>query len=159
MTSNKDDEYVRQVAEELCNGKDQMKYVLTALATAIQERLDEDIILCPRKPEKKGENANKAITEPAGVYSIRFKCKSNIVCRHYVFYCTPTVSLPAPEELLLVTLNVAHELWLLIHDRGPGEMKSRIGISSNELKDAVIVEAEWFALCVLQMYGFLFLEK
>ena len=60
------------------------------------------------------------------------------------------------RELLKVTLDVAHELGHLLIDWGPGKMTGRIGISDNDLKDVKEVEADWLALCLLQMYGFIF---
>ena len=138
-------------AHELCAGKDHMRYVLTALATAVQERLGEDVIFCPRKGER--------VPTKATLLSVRFEWKKKIIWRHYIFYGIPSEHPPAAEELLRITLDVAHELGHLILDRGPGRMSARVGISKNDLKDVREVEAEWFSLCVLQMYGFLFLEK
>jgi Zn-dependent peptidase ImmA (M78 family) len=63
------------------------------------------------------------------------------------------------DKLLRATLDVAHELGHLILDRGPGQMNMRAGIGKNDMENAREVEAEWFALCILQMYGFLFLEQ
>lgn len=143
--------YRKDVARKLCADRDQMRYVLTALASAIQERLGEDVILCPRK--------GKDVVTRATVLSVRFEWEERMLWQHYIFYGMPSGHPPAAEELLRVTLDVAHELGHLILDRGPGRMNARVGIGKNDQKDVREVEAEWFALCVLQMYGFLFPEK
>jgi len=138
---------VKSVANELCNSGDQMRYVLTALATAVQERLGEDVILCPREEENAPMEAN--------VLSLRFNCKNQTLWRHYVYYGIPRGDPHAAEELLCITLDVAHELGHLILDRGPGRMNKRVGISKRDLEDVREIEADWFALCALQMYGFI----
>jgi len=149
-----DNRYAEDVAHKLCAGEDHMRYVLTALASAAQERLGEDVILCPRKPRRGAKVPSKAT-----LLSVRFEWKKRILWQHYIFYGIPGGDPPAKEELLRVTLDVAHELGHLILDRGPGRMNTRVGIGKNDIRDVREVEAEWFALCVLQMYGFLSLDK
>jgi len=150
--------YAKKVAKDLCDGKDQMRYVLTALATAVQERLGEDVVLYPRNMKRVKATA-KARKEHPTVFSVRFLWGDQVLWRHYVYYGLPAGDPPRAEELLRATLDVAHELGLLILERGPGQMRMRVGVSDNDLEDIQKVEADWFALCVLQMYGFLFLEK
>ena len=153
------DGIAKDVALKLCDGNNQMRYVLTALASAVQERLGEDVILCPRK-KKRGEKASpRAAVPPAIVFTVEFEWHEQRVLHHYINYGRPDGPPRSREELLRVTLDVAHELGHLVLDRGPGQMERRIGISDNDLRNVGEVEAEWFALCILQMYGFLSLER
>ena len=120
--------------------------MLTAIATAVEERLGEDVIFYP------GGDA----TAPARVYHCRFNWKGKKIWQHIIFYRIPENSSPRMKELLQVTLDVAHELGHLLIDRGPGRLTGRIGIPNNDLKDVSEVEADWFALCLLQVYGFIY---
>lgn len=143
--------YIKDVVENLCNDKHQLKLVLTALTIAVQERLGEDVILWPR-----GENG---LSTQATVYNCKFIWRSKEIWQHVVFYKIPDTHPPHPKELLRITLDVAHELGHLLLDKGPGRMPTRIGIPRSELDNVREVEADWFALCVLQMYGFIFPPK
>ncbi|MCK4291971.1 MAG: hypothetical protein KAY65_02145 [Planctomycetes bacterium] len=143
--------YVKDVAKELCENKRQLKFVLTALAIAVQERLGEDVILYPR-----GE---ASLSTRAIVYNCKFIWRSKEVWQHIIRYKIPENDPPRTEELLRITLDVAHELGHLLLDRGPGRMPARIGIPQSELDNVREVEADWLALCVLQMYGFIFPPK
>ena len=137
---------VKRIAKGLCRSESQVRYVLAALANAVQERLGEDVILCPRK----GENIHTAAT----LFSVRFEWEERILWRHYIFYGEPKSI--SQEELLRVTLDVAHELGHLVLESGPGRISMRIGISDSDKQHLREVEADWFALCVLQMVGCFF---
>lgn len=144
--------YVKEMAQCLCKGDDQMRYVLAAIATAVQEWLGEDVILCPRK-----RCAGERLPTRPNVLSVRFSWRDREIWRHYVYYGMPDRNSPADGELLRVTLDVAHELGHLVLDRGPGRIPARTGIPESDKKTIERVreiEADWFALCILQMYGF-----
>jgi len=147
MPSNSD--YIKSVAYHLCDPSTQLKFVLSALTVAVQERLGEDVILWPRK-------RIGSIAESARVYTCKFSWQKREVVQHIIFYEVPEGDRPHQRELLRVTLDIAHELGHLLLDRGPGHMPVRVGISENDLKTISEIEADWFALCVLQMYGFIF---
>lgn len=136
----------KKIAEGLCSSESKVRYVMAALANAVQERIGEDVILCPRK----GENISTA----AILYSVSLEWKEQILLRHYIFYGEPKSS--SQEELLRVTLDVAHELGHLVLESGPGRISMRIGISDSDMQHLREVEADWFALCVLQMVGYFF---
>ena len=148
MPKNKS-KYARDVAKNLSRSAEQLKFVLSALIIAVQERIGEDIILWPR--EKVGR-----VTQPARVYNCKWNWKKREIWQHIIFYDTPAGAPPLVEELLRVTLDVAHEVGHLLLERGPGQIPARVGISQNDMGDVKEVEADWFALCVLQMYGFIF---
>jgi Zn-dependent peptidase ImmA (M78 family) len=151
ITESESVEYAKSIAKQLCHEGNNMKYVLTALASAVQEQLGEDIILCPRKLPKK--NTPIATTD-AGVVTVCLEGKSENIFRHYIFYGTPNNTTLGSDELLKVTLDVAHELGHLLLERGPGRIPLRVGAKDSELERIREIEADWFALCILQMYGF-----
>ena len=138
---------VKAVAEELCDPRELMMHTLAPLASAIQERIGEDVILWARD--------EKEPYTPAALYMCKFNWKNREIWQHILFYTMPSNDRPHREakEFLRVALDVAHELGHLLLDRGPGSMPTRIGISKNETADVREVEADWFALCLLQMYG------
>jgi hypothetical protein len=142
-----DKKNARDAAEDLCKNSEQLKLVLTAIVTAVEERLGEDVILFPRD--------NGGLISRASVYNVKFNWKNQEIWQHMVFYEVPENPRPNVRELLRVTLDVAHELGHLLIDRGPGRLASRVGISKNEMNDVREVEADWFALCILQIYGFI----
>ena len=119
--------------------------MLTAIANAVQERLGEDVIFWPRGDAE----------APARVYHCKFIWKKRDIWQHIIFFSFPENHPPKIKELLQVTLDVAHELGHLLMDWGPGYMAGRVGISDNDLKDVNEVEADWLAICLLQMYGFI----
>lgn len=141
--AGKNEKYRKDVVELLCDARRQLLYVLTAVANAIQERIGEDVVLCPRE----GDSSLEAYT---------FDVNLGGSITHFIFFGVPEGDPPDAKELLRVTLDVAHELGHLVLEGDPGHLPNRVGIPKHLLDDAIEIECDWFAVCVLQMYGFLF---
>jgi hypothetical protein len=138
----------RRIAQEISEEVDGRAYALTAVTLAVQERLGEDVVLMPRQ-------TNHSV---AGVYTREQPWDGTLHREHLVCYPAPNVEDELGHldegQLLPVVLDVAHELGHLLLERGPGRFCTRIGVSPNDLNMIGEIEADWFALCILQMYGF-----
>jgi len=138
----------RQVATDICREAGRRQYALTAVTAAVQDRLGEDIVLVPR-----AKRFDRAV-----VYSANFAWHGRLIPRHIVCYHIPSRPAPErlPERLLRVVLDIAHELGHLILEEGPGRCHRGPGITPAEQRKIDEIEADWFALCILQIYGFVF---
>ncbi len=143
---NKNEKIMHNVIGMLSNPDNLLLYVLTAVTNAIQERLGEDIQLKPRsKVIAKGQGGE------ANVLTVEINGKRT----HFLYYGPPK-SYTDLDELLDMTLDVAHELGHLILQGNPGKLPPRSYLSKIEINDICEVECDWFAVCILQMYGFLY---
>ncbi|MGB2824403.1 MAG: hypothetical protein WBF17_25735 [Phycisphaerae bacterium] len=140
------EEFGRGVAAEICTEVRRRAYALTAVTAAVQERLGDDIILWPRRKHY----------DEAVVYTANCNWRGRLIRRHIVCYRIPPrgVARRSSEKLLRVVLDIAHELGHLILEEGPGRCPPGPGITPAEQPDVDEIEADWFALCILQMYGF-----
>ena len=131
----------------ICREAEKRTLALTAVTAAVQDRLAEDVILVPRKG---------AATE-AVVYTTEYEWKGRIVRRHLVAYHIPKSGQQGvvTEELLRVVLDIGHELGHLFLREGPGRCPPGLGITKADQGKVDEIEADWFALCLLQMYGFI----
>ncbi len=154
MPESENEQYMDKVVKMLCDRSEQLRYILTAVTNAVQERLGENIILLPRE-------GNGLATE-VNLFTLKHQdTKSGeITWGHYIFYGMPKAenSIDFIDELLRVTLDVAHELAHLVLERGSGCLPIRVGITADMMEDVREIEADWFAICILQMYGFIFPE-
>ncbi len=151
MSPDGSDARARQVAREISDEVERRVLALTAVIIAAQERLDADIILSPRE---KGD-------QKAVVYTVERNQGGQPFVQYIVCYRIPDAlqkgSAVEAKELLSVVLDIAHELAHLVLQGGPGRLEHRPGVPENDKKMLAMlaeVEADWFALCVLQMYGF-----
>lgn len=147
--------WLKNVVNDLYAEVDKRQLVLTAVVTAVEERVGEDIILLPRSPQ--------SLDTQAVLYTQVFQWQNTKLRRHFIIYRVPDVAQGHlrnrnTKEFLRVTLDIAHELGHLLLEAGPGRLPYRIGVPQSDL-EAMEVEADWFALCVLQMYGFVFPVK
>lgn len=143
--AGKYDRYRKKVVNLLCDSHYHLLYVLTAVANAVQERIGEDIMLIPREG---GE-------EIANLAAHVFNMEVGNEFKHFIFYGIPEGDPPNLDELLRVTVDVAHEIGHLILESGAGHLPNRVGIPKKRLRDVIEIECDWFAICVLQMHGFL----
>ena|GEM_PF-3114707 len=145
--------FAEKVAKDICDDVANRKYVLTGLAFAVQERLNEEVILEPRMS---GPPA-------ASVYTAEYMWNGKLLRRHIVCYKTPNFGkrfTPAKaREFLRVAIDVGHELGHLVVEGPPGKLEARPGVSPRNLKDIEEAECDFFAICVLQMYGMVFPDQ
>jgi len=142
-------QYARRKARKICREVEKRTYALTAVTLAVQDRLAEDVILEPR-----AERWSEAV-----VYTVEtYHSQGGRLRQHFVCYWMPDPEgeeRPA-EELLKVVLDVGHELAHLVLDRLPVQSYQGLGLTKRDREKIEEVEADWFALCLLQMYGFVF---
>ena len=141
-------EWARKLAHKISDEVERRLLALTAVIIAAQERLGADIILCPRN-----DGDPRAV-----VYTTVRDQKGRKFTQFFVCYRIPDAlqegSSVEGNELLGVVLDIAHEIAHLVLQGGPGRFDNRPGVPKSDQKDIAEVEADWFALCVLQMYGF-----
>lgn len=143
--ASKHDKYRKKVVNLLCDSHYHLLYVLTGVVNAVQERIGEDIMLIPREG---GE-------EIANLAAHVFNMEVGGELKHFIFYGIPQGDPPDLDELLRITLDVAHEIGHLILESAAGHLPNRIGIPKKRLRDVIEIECDWFAICILQMHGFL----
>lgn len=153
------DKYLDEVVKGMCDHSEQLKYVFTAVADAVQERTNETVILMPQNLPKDtpGEDKN------AYVMHLNISdTKGGKQERAYIitYGVTPIkkVKSHAKSDLLARTIDVAHELGHILLERGgPGSLPLRPGITeTGDLRKVREIEADWMALCLLLMYGYIF---
>jgi len=139
-------EYGRRIAGEICDDVRRRAYALTAVTAAVQDRLGDDIVLWPRRRRY----------DEAVVYTAHCDWHGKRIPRHVICYHIPPrgVARRSSEKLLRVVLDIAHELGHLILEDGPGRCPRGPGITDIEQRNVDEIEADWFAVCILQMYGF-----
>jgi len=150
-------------ADWLCDEIDKRRFALTGVTYAVQERIGQNIILAPADPKDRGGAG-------AGTYTIRHDAADGKepFTAHIIRYNEPQrkgqrKDGPLDEaELLELILDIGHELGHLLLGRGgPGYFPRRPNIipdtmtGNDDLTRTEEIEADWFALCILQMYGFL----
>ena len=143
-----------KTAGEICDDVAQRKYILTGLAFAVQERLNEEVLLTPRA----GKDT------PAVVYTQECEWKRESFRRHFVYYKTPDFGRMGftpdrSRELIRVAIDVGHELGHLVVEGPPGKLQARPGIPPQDLWEIEEAECDFFAICVLQMYGMVFPDQ
>lgn len=148
MSPDRSYEWARKVAREVSGEVERRLLALTAVVIAVQERLGTDIILFPRE-----DGDQKAV-----VYTVERNQGGRLFTQYIVCYRIPDAlqegSSVEGKELLGVVLDIAHELAHLVLQGTPGRLDSRPGVPEADQKKVAEVEADWFALCILQMYGF-----
>ena len=97
------------------------------------------------------------------VYTEECRWKGDLFRRHIVCYKTPDFGkkfTPAKaHEFVRVAMDVGHELGHLVVEGPPGKLRARPGIPPDALMEIEEAECDFFAICVLQMYGMVFPDQ
>jgi len=152
--------YMQNVIDVICNHQEQLNYVFTAVANSVQERISEDVEIIPYKCDRSDPNYKEDLK--AIVLPFEAKNESGKEFKtHFIMYGVPADIRfnDMYEDLLARTLDVAHELGHLLLQNKPRNIKFRPNVYENEedkLKKINEIEADWMAICLLHMYGYIF---
>lgn len=151
--------YLDEVVKGMCDHNEQLKYVFTAVANAVQERINASVILMPQNlPADAKEDEKNAFVIHLKTTDTTGGNEEHVHIITYGIKPQRNVKSSDKSDLLARTIDVAHELGhLLLEKKGPGKLPLRPGIrTSDELREIHETEADWMALCLLLMYGYIF---